>query len=81
MTWNDCVGMTAVIVAIFVAICLVVAVRDAHVVYDGRTPEENYSFFLSECAKANFDREQCVFLGRVGRISGRPLHEEKGESL
>ena len=81
MTRNDWIGMTAAFVVVFVVLCLMAAVRNAHVVYDGRTPEENYSFFLSECAKANFDREQCVFLGRVGRISGRPPFEEKGESL
>jgi len=66
---------------IWFGLSLVLALRDAHVVYDGRPPEENYAFFLSECSKAGFDGRQCVFLGRVGRISGRPPFEEKGESL
>ncbi len=75
------VSFTVLAIAFFAVAFAAVkrGLENAHVIYDGRTPEENYSFFLSECAKANFDREQCVFLGRVGRVSGRPPLEE-GES-
>jgi hypothetical protein len=64
-------------------LCIVsfTAIFRAHVVYDGRPPEENYAFFLSECAKARFDEQQCEFLGRAARITGRPMLEEKGERL
>ena len=43
-----------------------------------RTPEENYALFLAECGKARFDAEQCVFLGLVGRVTGRPAYVLEG---
>jgi hypothetical protein len=60
---------------------LIGAIHDAHEVYDNLPPTENYAFFLSECGKSGFDERQCAFLGRVGRITGRPPIEEKGERL
>jgi hypothetical protein len=78
--WIVAGSATVVAVSVFVAICAT-AFRNAHVVYDGRSPEENYAFFLSECAKARFDGQQCEFLGRIGRITGRPALEEKGDYL
>ena len=66
--------------ALFVVV-VAQTIWNAHVIHDRRPSEENYSFFLSECAKARFDQEQCAFLGRVGRITGRPSLEEKGEGL
>ena len=36
-----------------------------------RTPKE-------KCGKARFDAEQCVFLGRVGRVTRRPAYVLEG---